>query len=233
MLAAERGLVSGGGKPLCFVTPPEDGLNYELRIRDRGQVATREGNAHDLFNAQTWLDFPLTKAALNRLHCGELQMQQYARRSPVRDALTLFDESGMIVLCAEPALAQLLRSFQWEKLFWERRIEISRAMRFLVFGHALQEKLLVPFKGITARALIFDTPFALLEAPVAGQLAWADERAAAWFARSAALISTRTLHPLPVLGIPGWCADNANAGYYDDASQFRPGRLGEGAKMRP
>ena len=74
-LAAARGLVSGGGAALRFVAAPEDGLNYELRIRDTGVVATRPGNTHDLLNAQAWLDFPLTKAMLNRLHCRELLLK--------------------------------------------------------------------------------------------------------------------------------------------------------------
>ena len=32
------------------------------------------------------------------------------------------------------------------------------------------------------------------------------------------------LHPLPVLGIPGWCAANRDATFYDDASVFREAR---------
>ena len=38
------------------------------------------------------------------------------------------------------------------------------------------------------------------------------------------LQSTRALAPLPVLGIPGWVADNEDPRYYDDTSHFRPGR---------
>ena len=223
-MAAARGLVSGGGKPLRFVVPPDDGANYELRIRDSGEVATRPGSAHDLLNARAWLDFPHTKAALNRRHCEELEIQPGAQRSRLRDALTLFDESGMVVLCADPALALLLRNFRWKELFWVQRGAVSRSMRFLVFGHALAEKLLAPYKGITARALILDTGGTLIDADAARQLAFADAEAAVWLARPDALASTRELAPLPVLGIPGWTPDNADPAYYDDNTQFRAGR---------
>jgi hypothetical protein len=214
--AAGRGLLSGGGAPLRFVAPPDDGLNYELRIRDRGAVATRTGNVHDLLNAQSWLDFPLTKAALNRQHCEQLARQQGTQRSPLRDALTLFDESGLIVACDRPDLVGLLRGFEWKALFLARRAEVQSAMRFHVLGHALAEKLRAPYKGITAHALILPLPAATPREQV-------DIRAAAALP---ALRSTRELAPVPVLGIPGWFPDNEDPAYYDDTSYFRPGRRG-------
>jgi hypothetical protein len=214
--AAARGLVSGGGAPLRFAAAPDDGLNYEIRARDSGLVATRPGNTHDLLNARAWLDFPHTKAALNALHCKQIAMQAGSVRSPVRDALTLFDESGLIVTCDAPALTALLRGFKWKPLFWERRHDVLRAMRFAVLGHALAEKLLAPYKGITAHAMIvdapLDTPREVLDARIAAALP--------------ALTATRELAPLPVLGIPGWTPDNEDPAYYDDNTHFRPGRRG-------
>ena len=38
------------------------------------------------------------------------------------------------------------------------------------------------------------------------------------------LATPAALHPLPMLGIPGVVPENENPAYYDDASQFRPGR---------
>jgi hypothetical protein len=214
--AAARGLVSGGGAPLRFAAPPGDGLNYELRIRDTGLVATRPGNTHDLLNAQAWLDFPLTKAALNRMHCEQLAAQQDSLRSPLRDALTLLDESGLIITCDDPALAALLRGFKWKSLFWEHRDDVLRCMRFAVLGHALAEKLHAPYKGITAHALIIDappdTPREVLDARVAAAVP--------------VFASTRDLAPVPVLGIPGWTPDSEDPVYYDDSMHFRPGRRG-------
>ena len=212
--AAARGLVSGGGAPLRFAAPPDDGLNYEVRIRDRGLVATRPGNTHDLLNAQAWLDFPRAKAALNALHCEQIAMQAGSVRSPVRDALTLFDESGLIVACDQDELVGLLRGFNWKTLFWERRDEVKARMHFAVFGLALTEKLLSPYKGITAHALILACPSAMPREVLDMQAA----------AAVAALRTTRDLAPLPVLGIPGWTPHNEAHDYYDDTAHFRPGR---------
>jgi len=50
-----------------------------------------------------------------------------------------------------------------------------------------------------------------------------DERAAAHFTAPGALASTRSLHPLPILGIPGWTAENEDEAFYDDAYVFRAG----------
>jgi hypothetical protein len=35
-----------------------DGMHYEQRIAECGQIATREGNWHDLLNALIWLRYP-------------------------------------------------------------------------------------------------------------------------------------------------------------------------------
>ena len=99
-------------------------------------------------------------------------------------------------------------------------------MRFYVFGHAIYEKALEPYKGVTAKALILDVAPGLLDAPIERQLSELDARAADYFSGAQALASTRSLSPLPILGIPGWEPANAFGEYYDDASQFRPRRPG-------
>ncbi len=35
-------------------------------------------------------------------------------------------------------------------------------------------------------------------------------------------LETKPFVPLPVLGVPGWCADNTAASFYADAQVFRP-----------
>jgi hypothetical protein len=137
---------------------------------------------------------------------------------------TLFDEGGVVVACAEPALARLLEGFRWRELFWARRQEVIAAMKFFVFGHAVLEHALAPYKGVTAKALDVHVPRESLALPAPALVAALDERAAAHFARPEALASTRTLHPLPMLGIPGWSRDNQDAAFYDDERVFRPGR---------
>jgi hypothetical protein len=223
--------VSGGGAPIRFVPPAapsrEFSAQYEVRIFDTGEVQTRPDNWHDLFNALVWLAFPRTKAVLNRHHCEEIRARRGERlRGTARDVLTLFDEGGIVVAVADAELPTLLRDFRWKELFWRRRAEVLGSMRFYVFGHAIYEKALEPYKGVTAKALIVDIAPGLLDAPMERQLSELDARAADYFSGAQAVASTRALPPLPILGIPGWDPSNSREEYYDDPSQFRPGRPG-------
>lgn len=209
--------VAGSGQPICFApagAAPTQG--YEARIHDSGAVPTREGNWHDLFNALAWIAFPASKRALNQLHCRHAADDPPGRRSAARDVLTLFDESGVIVVCADAELTALLTRFRWKELFWSQRARVRRSMRFVVFGHALQEQALAPHPGITGKALICPAALDDLE----GLDAWL----AAQLARPQTLAGTRVLAPLPLMGIPGWDAASEAAQYYDNTAVFRPGR---------
>lgn len=222
-------VVSGGGAPIRFVPPaPPSGEfspQYEIRIFETGEVQTRPDNWHDLFNALVWLAFPKTKAVLNRHHCREIRARRGALlRGTARDVLTLFDEGGIVVASADAELSALLRESSWKALFWTRRADVVGSMRFRVFGHAIYEKALEPYKGVTAKALILECGPVLLDASLERQLAELDARAADYFSGEGALASTRTLPPLPILGIPGWEPANEREAYYDDRAQFRPGR---------
>jgi DUF3025 family protein len=224
------GAASGGGAPLRFVLPGPPSrafeAQYEMRVFERGEVPTRPGDWHDLFNALVWITFPETKAGINRRHCAEMRARRgEARRGTARDVLTLFDEGGLLIACGDPALAALLRGHEWKRLFWERRADVARRMRFFVFGHAIHEKALEPYQGVTAKALIVDVGEDFFSETPERQLARMDARAAAYFADPQALVSTKTLPPLPILGIPGWDPQNGCAGYYDDTAQFRPARF--------
>jgi hypothetical protein len=225
------GTASGGGARLRFVPPAPASrafeAQYEMRVFETGAVQTRPEDWHDLFNALVWITFPATKATFNRIHVAEMRARRGAReRGTPRDVLTLFDEAGVLIACADVRLAALLVEHEWKALFWERRAEVLRSMRFYVFGHAIYEKALEPCKGVTAKALILDVDEAFFSEPLERQLARMDERAAAYFADPRALVSTKTLPPLPVLGVPGWDPANARAEYYDDTAQFRPRATG-------
>jgi len=225
-LCEEREVVSGGGEPLEFV--PQEGKTgepYEKRVYAYGKVLTRDRNMHDLFNALVWLTFPKSKAAINRHHYHEMQAREGGEaRGPVRDALTLFDESGVIVASVDPELSELLTGFQWKTLFWERRDEVMLGMRFHLFGHALYEKALQPYKGITGKCVMLDIPARELEQPLPQQTAALDVRLARMFGDLDSLGTTEAYAPLPILGVPGWIPDNEYERYYDDTQQFRPGR---------
>ena len=70
--------------------------------------------------------------------------------------LTLLDESGVLVACADPELARLLRDFRWKELFWHNRERLAAAMGFYLYGHGLYEKALRPYIGMTGQGLILN-----------------------------------------------------------------------------
>ena len=228
-LAAARGVVNAAGQSLRFVPQAarsarfEDG--YEPRIFLRGEVQTRSGNWHDCFNALVWLAFPRTKAALNARHYAAQRARRaapQANRGAAQDALTLFDESGVVVACAAPALGALLREHAWQALFWQRRADLPGALAFHLFGHALYEKALAPYRGMTGRGLFVEVETDFFRQSAAVQCATLDALLAAQIGDPARLVTTGQLVAVPLLGVPGWCADNARADYYEDAGYFRP-----------
>jgi hypothetical protein len=187
-------------------------------------VPTRSDNAHDFFNALAWLAFPRTKAILNRLHCEALESStDRGRRGTPRDVLSLFVEGGLIVASDDVSLLERLRSFEFKTLFWEQRAEALARMRFFVVGHAILEKALEPYKAVTAKALLLQVPAGFLSSRESEQREEADWRTAEWFSQPEHLASTRSLAPVPILGVPGW-ADNGSPGFYDDPLVFRSGR---------
>ena len=195
-----------------FVPPGTKDAYYEIKVYETGGVETRPDNLHDFFNALAWLAFPRTKARINALHAAEIP-REAGRRGPLRDLLTIFDEGGAIVQCGDTDLVALLRDFQWKRLFWENRERVKGAMRCVVFGHAVLEKALAPWPGITCKAIVV---------PAAAD---PDAAALAWLERLPPGASPRILAPLPIFGFPGWLPQNE--AFYDDARYFRalrPGR---------
>lgn len=185
---------------------------YEAYIARTGCVPTRD-NLHDAFNRLVWCHHPSLKRRMNALHVHALDQAavtaahdpaqghgaRKGRRGPLRDALTHFDEFGAWWPNAPEGLQRALRARDWHALFVAQR-EAWRDHRLVIVGHALLEQLAVaPRKGLTAHVLLTDEPLAL----------------------SASDWAARPLLPLPVMGIPGWSADNASPAFYDDPRVFR------------
>lgn len=201
--------------PVRFVPqaslPP--GQAYEDFIHARREVPTREG-WHDFFNALVWQALPHSKLRMNALQAAEIARHGVqARRGPVRDALTLLDENGAL-LYAPDALWQALAQRRWADLFGPLRPLWAQAA-LLLPGHAVLEKLLTPYKSITAHVWRVALPF-----DPQGDLRALDS----WLAADLqpAKLATKPFVPLPVLGVPGWWPANQAASFYADAQVFRP-----------
>ncbi|MFA6120777.1 MAG: DUF3025 domain-containing protein [Sideroxydans sp.] len=230
--AHEPNIKVHNGTALSFV-PQEYGklefeAQYEPRCYLKGEVPTRADNWHDLLNALVWLTFPKAKTAINGRHYAALTHAALpeggSERGATRDAITLLDESGVIVPYADDGLAELLRGFQWKELFWHQREKLEANMGFYIFGHGLYEKALNPYVGMTGQGLLLPVEKAFFTWSLEQRLEHLDEKLAGYLSNAENACSTRELSPVPLLGIPGWSADNEVPAYYDNTDYFRAGR---------
>ena len=203
--------------------------HYAPRIYMTGELQTRRENWHDFFQFLSWLMFPQTKAVINALHVPHAEARIAAagdpgRRTPLENMLSLFDEGGAVVIASDASLLQLIRDFQWKTLFWDRRAELTHSLRCISFGHAVYEKALRPYVGMTANAILLRVEPELLMRPMETLLPALDERLATLFAAGTLYTQPRDLQPFPILGMPGWDPANADAAYYDNTQYFRAGR---------
>lgn len=226
LLAEHPACASGGGQPLACVAPRADGPAYEIRVHRLGELPTRPGNWHDFFNALVWRAFPQAKAAINRRHLAATQ--DTPARGPVRDALTQFDECGVLVCSADPQLARGLAAHQWEAVFHGARSRVQSDMRFLVFGHGCYDQLRAPFPGLCGKALYRIVSREWLAQEVCWQQQESDAWLARWFADPAHCASPREFSPLPLLGVPGVVVASQAPEYYRNSPQFRPLAPGRG-----
>ena len=213
-VAGALNAVAQGAAPVRFVPQAAlpAGVAYEQFVFAERAVPTRD-HLHDFLNGLAWLAFPQAKQRLNALQAAEIARDGVrATRGPVRDAITLLDESGALLAAPEP-LWQALAARRWAELFGPLR-PLWRQARLWVPGHAALEKLVSPYKSITAHVL--QAPAALESA------AEADAWLAGWL--SAERLAAKPFAPLPLLGVPGWWPANDDAAFYDDPQVFRARR---------
>jgi Protein of unknown function (DUF3025) len=210
--------LNGSSKAQTYFVRQSDlpeGYPYEQFIFETNTVPTRD-NLHDFFNGLCWITFPQIKKKLNQLQAAEIaRAGVQPLRGPVRDALTVFDENAAFLIAPQPLWDALLAR-DWLMLFITLR-PLWEDAQLVLFGHALLEKLVYPRKAVTAhvyRAQIAINTVASIEeldAFIAADL-------------TAERLAAKPFAPLPVLGVPGWWADNENFSFYDDSTVFRLNR---------
>ena len=218
-----------GGRtpPIRFSeSDPLSAMDYERRIHEQGLISTRSENWHDLFNALSWAALPCIKSAMNQLHCRPRCGVEPGTRGSVRDAVTLLDECGMIVLSPDRKWLHALACQDWRHVFpevWRH----PRRYRFIVVGHALLESMLTPYKSLTAQALPLEVAPTDMPERTNGARVELDRTIARGLLNETLLQSTADLTPLPVMGLPGWwTAEPQDADFYRDPRVFRPRREG-------
>lgn len=187
-------------------------LDYE-RCVSTGVVPTRDC-AHDWYNALVWLRYPSFKQALNARHMEEAGKPTGANgRNRCRDALTLFDENGMLLLMRNEALIEAFQAYDWTRLLCEFRPWWMSEVQVVLVGHGLLEALHRPYKGLCAKVRCV-----LLQGDADGPL----NTDACLAGEVMALRTPTELLPLPVMGIPGWFEESNAPDFYADARVFRP-----------
>jgi len=223
--ARQTEICNAHGQPIVFIEQHEPcgQRAYERHIFERGEVLTRPGLWHDIFNACMWLTYPHIKAALNAVH---LRQTDTRRRTPASDAATVFDESGAILIGPDPRLATWLVQHDWQAAFVTHR-HLWATHHLLVVGHAVLEKLAKPYPGMIAKVIYqpwpavspHTQPESLLSVPPQGL-----DQAVAKRWQADEFTCAADLFPIPVLGIPGADPANHEANYYDNTTVFRPKR---------
>jgi hypothetical protein len=207
---------NAAGHPLQLVaaTDAPRGTAYESHIAATGRIPTRD-NRHDLLNALIWLAFPRAKARLNALQAAVIARDGIkSERGALRDAATLLDENGVVVVTSDAQLVTALRQHRWREAFLALRGAWTN-VRVWVFGHALMGRLASPYKSITGHAVHLALP----------AIATLDDVDCALQELLDARFAPSAFFSLPVLGIPGWAAASEHQDYYEDTSVFRPARV--------
>lgn len=226
-LAQDASLTNQRDLPLQFVPQSELPAQtaYESHIAATGQVPTRE-NLHDFFNALVWLSFPAIKRELNALQAAQIADNGIKQtRGKARDAATIFDENAAFLVAQNTEegrrLVEQLQHHEWQAAFLQQRALFGTQAEVWCFGHALMEKLVQPYKSITAHAMVVFTEADFFAFNDDTKRLWLDQHIAQRLSKRS--LSTSDFTPLPVAGVPGWWPEQ-DTPFYADESVFRARR---------
>jgi hypothetical protein len=135
---------------------------YDSRIALRGEVPCLMHSYHDLLNAIVFAAFPRGKRLLHQRQYAAITrwvppdaMQLPGRRTREQDALTIFDEGGVVLLMTNAHYSSWLS--QTEPLSIEPANPNSGVLPVL-FGHALLEHLHDGHQALRATGIVLPVP---------------------------------------------------------------------------
>jgi hypothetical protein len=204
-----------------------DGLSYEQRIGERGEIAMRRESLHDLYGALMWLQWPRTKWAIHQGQMAGIRAVGTKQRTRRQQALTHIDEAGTVVATADPSLLALLQDHAWAQLLLGRRDDWAQAQVWVI-GHALFElRHRCPHDLQASKAIAVQVcdPGWLGE-PEADRLATLDRCVAAAIECGHAAADPKDQSTLPLAAIPGWDSRNTDPEFIASAACFRPRPVG-------
>jgi hypothetical protein len=209
--------------------PKEFEEYYAPRIYLTGELQTRQENWHDYFQVITWRLFPVSKAVINERHyyAAKDRFQEggeRGKRSPLENYLSLFDECGAVIVYSDPVFADMVRQFEWKDLFWKNRFAFDLSIACFTFGHAMYEKYFNSYIGMTANCILLQEDAGFFDLNLENQIQIIDKDLARHLSDTSVYSEPKHLHPLPVLGIPGWHSGNNQETFYNNTAYFRPKR---------
>jgi hypothetical protein len=187
---------------------------FDALIANSLHIPTRRALHHDLLGALIWLHFPALKTEIHRLQL----VSGAGSRSPLQNAATHLDESGVLVVSSDSALFVALADLDWRGLFWDERERLLRTTRFLSFGHGLLDSLRAPHPRLMGKALCVHVSDAQLALGASALRVLVDREAAPRLAEF--LSEPARLQPLPVLGVPAWSSGQTRE-FYEDERYFQ------------
>ena len=206
-------------------TPEKFDDHYESRIYLKGELQTRLENWHDYFNAMCWLQFPKIKSTLNALHFESSKTRPAGtNRKPLENAIALFDECGAVIVADDESILDLIRNHEWKELFWNNREIFGTHIQCFVFGHAMYEKSLTPYIGMTAHTILLKRSGDFFKNNYSQQLKEVDQIISdVWLNKipDQTIENPKDLQPFPVLGIPGWWNKKQDESFYLNEQYFR------------
>ena len=222
-------LQSGNSKNLKFIKqslkPATLDQSYEIRIHQSGEILTRQNNWHDFFQVMIWCTYPQTKKLINAMHFSAIMERSNKKdfssiRSPIENTLTLFDECGAVIVSSNPEYFEMIKNHQWKKLFVTSRNAFNHEIKCFIFGHAMLEKALNPYSGMTVHSILIKVDNSFFSKKDTDQRNKIDEIACQYFRKNKQPL-TKNLQPFPVLGVPEWHPLNNAEEYYNDETYFR------------
>lgn len=192
---------------------------YEPRVYLKGELQTRTHNWHDFFNALIWLSFPETKKALNKLHYSQASIREKgSNRSLLENRITQFDECGAIIISKSQEMLEMVKEHRWKELFINNHDQFQDNFRCIVFGHAIFEKALFPYIGMTCHCLLLHEDELYRENGPGNENALDRQLAEIWTNKIAK--DPVRFYAFPILGIPGYW-HNQDTSFYQNDKYFR------------
>lgn len=213
---AQRGV----GTPVKFIYQQAD-ANFEKKVFIEKSVMTRAQHWHDFFNNLTWMLWPKLKWAIINRYVSE--QQATLTRNSRQSFLAQWDECGILIFSANPRVTQRIFEHNWSELFFEKKADLS-LLEVIVFGHGFLETGLMPYIGMTGKAVIIEVTEDYFQLSLNEKILFSDDIISQFILSDACYNSPKCLQPFPILGLPQWHAKNAQADFFENTKYFRPKR---------